>query len=142
MTLEEFQRRTEAGINWLDFFTTVMPMDMKPPVTWREEVIISEPQFFNKLIQLIKRTSKRVIANYLGWRVVQSVVWDLDVRFRDIFNRYRNVLHGTSMEKSRWRSCVAIVTNYFDMAVGKLYVDSSFPAGSRHQAETMIGDIR
>ena len=119
-----------------------MPRNITPPVTWQEEVIVSEPHFFNKLIRLINRTSPRVIANYLGWRVVQSVVWDLDVRFRDIFNRYRNVLYGTSMEKSRWRSCVSIVTNYFDMAVGKLYVDSSFPAGSRHQAETMIQDIR
>ncbi|OQV22658.1 Membrane metallo-endopeptidase-like 1 [Hypsibius exemplaris] len=139
MTVRELQNHTDPGINWLDFFRTIMPSDVS--ITWEEPVIVSETAFFNKLIRLVNKTSKRVIANYLGWRVVQSVVWDLDVRFREVFNRYRNVLYGTSMEKSRWRSCVGIVTNYFDMAVGKLYVDNSFQAGSREQAEVMIDDI-
>ncbi|GAV04661.1 hypothetical protein RvY_14913-2 [Ramazzottius varieornatus] len=142
MTLAQLQNQTGSGFDWLKYVTTIVPPDLKPPVTAQEEVVVSEPAFFNKLFDLINHnTSKRTVANYLGWRVMLSVVWDLDTRFREIYNKYRNVLYGTSVEKSRWRSCTALVGSYFDLAVGKLYVDRTFRNGSREKAEEMITDI-
>lgn len=85
-------------------------LQVTPPVTLQEEVIVGEPEFFNKLLLLLQNTSKRTVANYIGWRVVQSVVWDLDKRFRGVFNKYRNVMYGTSVEKPRWRTCIAVAS--------------------------------
>ncbi|XP_055352436.1 membrane metallo-endopeptidase-like 1 isoform X2 [Paramacrobiotus metropolitanus] len=141
MSLHALQNRTDPGLDWLRYFNLSMPDDVEPSVTWEELVIVNELDYFNKFLKLMHNTTQRTVANYIAWRVVQSVVWDMDSRFREVYNKYRNVLYGTSMEKARWRSCVGVATGYFDMAVGKLYVEDSLKNGSRTEAEAMIDDI-
>ena len=88
MTIAQLQNQTGPGFDWLKYVTTIVPSDLKPPVTIQEEVIVSEPLFFNRLLDLINNeTSQRTIANYLGWRVMLSVVWDLDTRFREVLEK-------------------------------------------------------
>lgn len=195
MTIGRLEDEVVTGIRWREYFDTAIPAELN--VTDDEEIIVKEPEFFRRLLKLIDKTKKRysklllfkrsssrknthfkngvrflfyrTVANYLGWRTIQSVVWDLDYRFRAVLLKYKKILYGTSEERARWRyvshlfsrlailfcllsisfyarslyrSCVQTAANFFDMAVGRLYVHEYFNGDSKAVAVEMIKGIR
>lgn len=57
-------------IRWTDYFHALMPEDMKLSPT--EVVVIVTPVYFERLAEVLEKTSKRTIANYFMWRLVPS----------------------------------------------------------------------
>lgn len=53
-------------IRWMDYFDTLLPTDMK--IETDQVVIVVTPGYFDRLAEVLQKTSKRTIANYFGWR--------------------------------------------------------------------------
>ena len=53
-------------IRWMDYFNALMPKDMK--ITQDEIVVVVSPAYFDRLTEVLEKTSNRTIANYFMWR--------------------------------------------------------------------------
>lgn len=53
-------------IRWMDYFNALMPTDMK--ITSDEIVVVVTPVYFDRLAEVLEKTSQRTIANYFMWR--------------------------------------------------------------------------
>ena len=70
---------------------------------------ISNPVLLSNVSVLILSSDKRVLANYIGWRVVATS---------------RNLLTDIRV-RSRWEYCIRVVKNYFGLGVSALYVQNT-----------------
>ena len=114
-----------------------------------EVVKVSVPKFVTELKDLLSTVDNRVVANYMMWRYVKSVVSFLDRGAQDIGLNYSKVLYGQSKAPPRWETCVSVTAqaNYFKersltKAVGSMYAQNYFPEYKKDQADEMVVNIR
>ncbi|KAH7725122.1 Protein NEP-21 a [Aphelenchoides avenae] len=97
-------------------------------VSENDTLIIREIDYFRGLQHVMNSTSKRVIANYVAWRVVQGFSPFLPPKDRSPFYDFK--ANQTGMfdvpAPERWEDCVTLSIMLFDMPVGKLFVENFF----------------
>lgn len=81
-------------------------------------LIVVEPNYVRNLSNLLVRTDRRTLANYLIWRLILDRVSWLDERFVHAAYDFLHVLKGSSVPK-RWDTCMGYV-------IGKPLVSSAF----------------
>ncbi|OQR76159.1 endothelin-converting enzyme 1-like [Tropilaelaps mercedesae] len=118
--------------------STVFQREFKPD----ERLVVYAPNYLKKLNELIKTTPKKTVANYMGWRVVFTLMNFMDKRFVALRQRYANVLAGTSHPIPRWRLCVTLVNLNLGMVTGAMFVKNYYTPFMKSSAELMIRDIR
>lgn len=124
---------------WLEYFNRTLPKQVN--FTSSDFVLVRELEYFKKLPVLIQQTPKRVIANYIGWRVAKSLAWHLDQEVREIRFKYVKIVAGVKSEQDRWKSCIGIVQDNFDIIIGRLFVDKYFTGENRLSAQKMTKRI-
>ncbi|XP_022686238.1 endothelin-converting enzyme 1-like isoform X2 [Varroa jacobsoni] len=107
-----------------------------------ERLVVYAPNYLKKLNELLKSTPKKTVANYMGWRVVYTLMNFMDKRFVTLRQRYANILAGTSHPIPRWRLCVTLVNLNLGMVTGAMFVTNHYTAFMKSSAESMIRDIR
>jgi predicted metalloendopeptidase len=60
----------------------------------------------------------------------------LDDRFREAKQQFYYVLFGREQAPPRWKDCVAEVNDYFDMALGAMFVSKYFDEKSKSDVST------
>uniref|UniRef100_A0A915CTB1 Endothelin-converting enzyme 1 n=1 Tax=Ditylenchus dipsaci TaxID=166011 RepID=A0A915CTB1_9BILA len=99
-------------------------VDIQP----NDTVIIREVDFFKKVQKLLNSTSKRTLANYVGWRIVQGFSPFLPPSFRIPFYDFKanqTAMFNVPMPE-RWEDCISLSILLLDMPVGKLFVENFF----------------
>ncbi|KAM3716821.1 Neprilysin-21 [Dirofilaria immitis] len=93
-----------------------------------DTVIIREPEYFHRIQDVMRRSSKRNIANYVLWRVIQGYSTFLPPVMREPFYAFKaNQTDISSIPiAERWEDCVFLTTVMIDMPVGGLYVANHF----------------
>ncbi|XP_018319545.1 neprilysin-2 isoform X2 [Agrilus planipennis] len=140
MTVAQLQNNYPE-IPWLEYINKVIDLP-EIAVDENEVVIVSVPGYISDLIRLLKKTPKRVQANYALWRAAASSVAYLtdDVRRRQL--EYSTVLSGRTERESRWKECVDVATGSLSIAAGALYVRKYFHEDAKKHALEMVNDIR
>ncbi|XP_072047746.1 membrane metallo-endopeptidase-like 1 [Amphiura filiformis] len=129
-------------IDWVQYFDTIMPDEIKP-LNDTEEVINRSPDYMKNASRItIDETPQRVVANYLIWRITMNRISNLSQRFRDAQQVYYNVLRGTNSVSARWRDCVDYVNGALKMASGRMYVEDNFAGDSKQNMLKMIGNLK
>jgi predicted metalloendopeptidase len=59
-----------------------------------EKVVLTNVEYLEKLAKLIQKSSKRAVANYLGWQVTKSVMTYLNDDALKIKQNYDKALSG------------------------------------------------
>lgn len=97
------------NIPWMEYFTALMPKDMKLSRT--EIVTVVSPQYFERFSKMLKHTPRRIIANYFAWRsfIVSSNFLNDQVRIRKI--TYLTAISSSDDQPgqggtSQWKECV------------------------------------
>lgn len=80
----------------------------------------------------------RTVANYLLWRFVRHRVSNLDDRFQEAKQQFYYILFGRKQAPPRWKNCVAEVNDYFDMALGAMFVSKYFDEKSKSDVSTFV----
>ncbi|CAH1775260.1 unnamed protein product [Owenia fusiformis] len=137
----DFLQKNISGIDWLKYLNDMFN-EVGTTLTPEDEVVVYAPAYFRKLVPLIERTPKRLLSNYLTWRIMSNRASSLTKDFRDIRQDYVKILYGTASDRSRWRQCVSYANDHFGMAVGKLFVNKAFDESAKEIALEMIGNIR
>uniref|UniRef100_A0A0R3RW48 Peptidase_M13 domain-containing protein n=1 Tax=Elaeophora elaphi TaxID=1147741 RepID=A0A0R3RW48_9BILA len=93
-----------------------------------DTVIIREPEYFRRIQEVMRRSNKRTIANYVLWRVIQGYSPFLPPIMREPFYIFKANQSGipSSPVPDRWEDCVFLATVMIDMPVGRLYVANHF----------------
>ncbi|VDO76047.1 unnamed protein product [Heligmosomoides polygyrus] len=91
-------------------------------------VIIREIEYFAGIQHILTTTPKRVIANYIAWRLVQGFSPFLPPTAREPFYQFKANQTGmfNSPPPDRWEDCVTLSVIMMDMPVGKLFVEHFF----------------
>lgn len=95
MNISELQRKYNY-VNWLDFIRhnfEGVDIDLD------EKVLVLNTEYFTQLGVLLRRTQKRVIANYIVWNVLQNLLPYLPKRLRDL------KMDKDDKVDPRWKQC-------------------------------------
>lgn len=93
-------------VSWLEYINEILPDD----VTIKDdEFIMVNGDYLKKFETLIGKTSKRIQANYLMWRLANSVKDQLNPQFK------LNL-------PTRWEYCFKIVRDLLPAALSSLYI--------------------
>lgn len=105
MTIKDLQEKYPY-VEWLDYINALLPK--KLVVDENEEINVSVPPFMEQLGELLKRTEKRAIANYMMGRIHAFSVSFLSEPFRKRQLQYSTALTGRQEQEARWKECVDI----------------------------------
>lgn len=102
-------------IKWMDYFNALMPKSIK--LTHAEVVVVVTPIYFERLAEILAKTSKRTIANYFCWRsfIVSSNFLNDLVRIRKIQYLSAITANGDGQPgqggTSQWKECISYTTS-------------------------------
>ncbi|XP_033212281.1 neprilysin-2-like [Belonocnema kinseyi] len=136
IALTDKERNNQTALNNL---MTVKELTKKyPSIPWKE--------YFNKMLNsvlLIKKTPKRVVANYLCWKAVEDSLAFLPEKLLNLQIDFSNADSDTTESEGKWRECLGMTNNNVLMAsVGALYVRKYFTPESKKSAEEIAVDIK
>ncbi|PAV77556.1 hypothetical protein WR25_07172 [Diploscapter pachys] len=85
---------------------------------------------------------KRVLHNYMMWRLVSAYDAYLPVKFRKPYHEFQRQMYGITSEMPQWETCVREVREYLSMPLSTTYAHKYFSIKDRRIAEEMIGDLK
>ncbi|XP_031781394.1 neprilysin-2 [Nasonia vitripennis] len=140
MTLKELSKNYPS-IPWLELLNHVFnPSGVIIDET--EVVIIEDLEYITKLEKLIEITPKRVIANYLVWKVVQSSLGYMPSEFRVLEADYLNQVNGRTQTPDRASKCLTDVMKAFPIAVSAMYVRENFDQSIKDDVSEIVSNIK
>ncbi|RWS25636.1 membrane metallo-endopeptidase-like 1 [Leptotrombidium deliense] len=119
---------------WSKYFNSLL----NDPISSNDEIIVNVPTFIKKVDELIPRTDKRILANYMIWRVVLQSFATLGKQWRELAQEYNRVITGQDREEPRWEQCMASLTGSLGIALSSLYVRHHFRGASKDMAMEMV----
>lgn len=136
MNIAEIEKLA-PNIKWSKYFGALLGTN----VTASDEIIVNVPKFLTKLDALLLTTDKRLLANYMLWRVVLQSFSMLGKRWRELAQEFNTVVTGQAREEPRWEQCISSVTGSLGIALSSLYVRNHFKGQSKEKALEMVGYI-
>lgn len=107
-----------------------------------ETIIVYDMPFFDQFEEVLNKTSKRAIANYIMWRVAADSTNYLTDKLRKRQLEYAGAIIGQQSEEPRWKECTDVVTSNFEIATAASYVRKFFNQDSKAVALEMVNTIK
>ncbi|XP_055853046.1 neprilysin-2 isoform X2 [Episyrphus balteatus] len=127
-------------ISWKEYINVLLPAQLS--IDDDEPINVSVPSFFEALGPLLAKTPKRIIANYMMWRIHAFSISFLSEEFRKRQLEYATALSGRQEQEARWKECVDITSGSLAISIGSLYVRKHFKEDAKHIAMEMVDSIR
>merc|ERR1712158_68687 len=128
-------------VPWLEYINKILTPEILV-VKDTERVILDEPGYMRNLTEILKRTPKRTIANYMFFRAASSSLGFFTEAARKVQEDYSQELTGTTSKTPRWKQCVGTASGIFSSVVGHLYVKKHFKEEAKRAMDEMVRDIR
>ena len=100
-----------------------------------------EDDFVQSYYNFMKNTPKRVLANYVGWRVIQSSIDFMHIELRNVYLRFQKTALGKEDVDQRWKLCAVLTQNIAAVATGSLYIDEYFKEDDKAAAVNFVNDL-
>ncbi|RXG55910.1 Endothelin-converting enzyme 2 [Armadillidium vulgare] len=127
-------------IPWLDYINRMLPGNLTVKET--EEINIGDFGYITNFTKILRKTSKRVIANYIIWKIIADSAPYLSEDIRELEFELTKVLSGLSSRPSRWEECVNLVSQSLVHATGNLYIKNYFDEDSKEQIDDLVFYLR
>ncbi|XP_058792656.1 neprilysin-2-like [Phymastichus coffea] len=138
-TLKQLQS-DYSYIPWSEYLNELASPQFHIELT--DEVIVKDLGFLESLSQLISNTPKRVLANYLFWRVVEESADYMNDHVRKVKAKFEVSLTGKNKQQSRDVECITYVLNNIPVASGAMYVRKHFDEKSITGVKRIVNDVR
>ena len=103
---------------------------------------VDQPKFMAEVERQLKETSLDDWKTYLEWQVLLSASSSLSKPFVDEdYAFYQAYLNGTQEMKPRWKRCVESTDNDLGEALGKKYVEKTFPPEAKTRIQDLVHNI-
>ncbi|XP_036392017.1 endothelin-converting enzyme 2b isoform X2 [Megalops cyprinoides] len=139
ITISELQLLAPA-VDWLDYLSSALsPLDLNDT----EPVVVYAKDYLQQVSDLINKTDRSLLNNYMMWNLVQKGASSLDQRFENAQDKLLESLYGTKKSCTpRWQTCIGNTDDTLGFALGALFVKATFDKHSKDVAEGMINEIR
>uniref|UniRef100_A0A0P6EFD4 Neutral endopeptidase n=1 Tax=Daphnia magna TaxID=35525 RepID=A0A0P6EFD4_9CRUS len=148
-SLDELQMWTDSAnatnsmgqINWYEHLTdiySIADVSINPD----EKIVVTEPEYLKKLVQLLDQTSPRVIANFIHWRLVLENIYDLNDELMIMADAFDEAIYGPFSIPSREDWCLERVHVVMGFAIGAKYVEDSFDPQTKVDMKEMILNLK
>ena len=106
------------------------------------DVVVLQPSFFKSLGALVTATP---LGTWKAWLAAQYLTASAPYLSRPFvyasFELFGRTISGQPAQRERWKRGVSVVSNYVGMAVGKLYVEKTFPPEAKARMQKMVGNL-
>ncbi|XP_037318692.1 endothelin-converting enzyme 2b isoform X2 [Pungitius pungitius] len=139
VTISELQLLAPS-VEWLDYLSySLSPLELNDT----EPVVLYAREYLQQVSELINKTERSLLNNYMMWTLVQKSVASLDQRFENAQDKLLESLYGTKKSCTpRWQTCIGNTDDTLGFALGALFVKATFDKHSKEIAEDMINEIR
>jgi putative endopeptidase len=111
-----------------------------PPL---KRVIVSEKTAFPKIAAIFAKTPVETLKAWQAFTLTSDASSSLSQRFDQAhFQFYSHDLQGVPSQRERWKRATSLVSGQMGEALGHLYVDQYFPAQSKAQMLSLVGDLK
>ncbi len=106
-------------------------------------VIVRQPDYFQFMAALLKKTPLPVLKQYLAFKVVDGNAPLLSQAFEEAHFAFRGkTLQGMQENRPRWKRAVAEVNDALGEVVGRLYVERHFTPASKERMRELVSNLR
>ncbi|XP_031352188.1 neprilysin-1 isoform X2 [Photinus pyralis] len=137
LTLAQLQKIVPQ-VNWIQYLSSFLSDE----ITENEPVVAYGLSYFIEMGKILEQTDRRVIHNYVLWRLIMALVPHMIDDYQRERVEFRKILLGILSERSRWSQCVEWTNKKLGMAVGALFIRDNFNHDSKETALEMIHTIR
>lgn len=96
-----------------------------------EPVVSYAMPYLIQMGKILNETDRRVLHNYLIWRLVMSIMTHMIDDYQRERVEFRKILLGIQSERHRWSQCVEWTNKKMGMAVGALFIRENFNQESK-----------
>ncbi|KAM3875440.1 endothelin-converting enzyme-like 1 [Diretmus argenteus] len=107
-----------------------------------EEIVVLATDYIQNVSNIIKTTSKRVLHNYMLWRIVAALSEHLSTAFRSTIHEFSREIDGTERQLELGRLCLTQANKHFGMALGALFVQQHFSSQSKAKVQELVEGIK
>ena len=108
-----------------------------------DTLIVMQPKFMEEYQKIVDETDMSVIKEYLRWRLVDGMASVLSNDFVQAnFEFFSKELRGVEEMRPRWKRVLGRTNGALGEAIGKLYVDETFPPEAKEKAMAMVENIK
>lgn len=87
-------------------------------------MVVKNPVLLSNVSQLVSSLDKRTLANYIGWRVILESTSILSEKWAIMGRRVWKKLDDRPKMTDKWKYCVSVIKEYFDLGISSLYVQN------------------
>eukprot|EP00794_Sanderia_malayensis_P007305 gene7305-8121_t len=139
MTIEELAKAV-PDFPWLQYINEVF--DKRTKIKKTETIIVPTLKYLKKMMSVVNKTPKKVLANYIVWSIIQDEVPYLSSKFLTARMHYKEKILGSKGMRKRWKTCVSYTNEYLGEILGALYINQRPNQKYKNIAEDMIKKIR
>ncbi len=122
-------------LNWKLYLATI-DVDELP------EAIVGQPEFFERVNQLLDSVPLADWQTYLRWHLVHAKAPYLNNAIeRENFRFYSEVLRGIKEMQPRWKRAIAAIDANLGEALGRLYVEKYFPPEAKRRMDELVKNL-
>lgn len=108
-----------------------------------DSVIVEDIGFLPAVEKVIKTTSIDDLKAYFRWHLLNLTSPYLNHEFvKADFDFYSSYLGGVEKMRPRWRRVLAVTDGALGEALGKLYVEKTFPPEAKQKAMEMVDNVK
>uniref|UniRef100_A0A8C5CDH2 Endothelin converting enzyme-like 1 n=1 Tax=Gadus morhua TaxID=8049 RepID=A0A8C5CDH2_GADMO len=137
ITLRQLQR-SAPGFHWKRLLDRIF----RDNFSEEEEIVVLATDYMQKVSDIIKTTSKRVLHNYMLWRIVAALSEHLSTAFRSTIHEFSREIDGTERQLELGRLCLTQANKHFGMALGAMFVQQHFSSQSKAKVQELVEDIK
>ncbi|KAH8362537.1 hypothetical protein KR084_013065 [Drosophila pseudotakahashii] len=139
MSLPELQELVPE-VQWQEYLQAALGTGIR--LQEDEPLVTYGLQYLTEMGKILARTDRRVVHNYMLWRLVMSLMSHMIDEYQRERVEFRKILMGIQSERTRWSQCVEWTNKKLGVAVGALFIRDNFNQESKEVALEMIHTIR
>jgi putative endopeptidase len=137
----QYNKKTRAELAELtpnlDWMPYLLAVKINPA-----EVIVGQPEFFQRVDEMISSVAVPEWRAYLRWHLIHSAAPYLSKAFeRENFHFYSEVLRGVKEMQPRWKRVLATLDQQMGEALGKLYVEKHFTPAAKERMDLLVRNL-
>jgi putative endopeptidase len=106
------------------------------------DVVVGQPEFFQRVDQLVETVPLEEWRTYLRWHLVRSLAPYLNRPFeQENFRFYSGVLRGVKQMQPRWKRAVTTIDLLMGEALGRLYVEKHFTPAAKARMDELVKNL-
>ena len=135
MSLEELGK-IAPSINWSNYLTDMGVNDI-------DTLIVMQPKFVKEFQAIMDEGKVEEWKEYLRWNAFNGVASFLhNDAVQANFDFYSKELRGVEEMRPRWKRVLGTTNGFLGEAIGKLYVEETFPPEAKLKAKEMVDNIK